>query len=494
ALRVRFLAYTPRERVVAAGARLHDALARGGPGEVSVRELGEGQMLDVDGAGVLLLTPEDADTLSGETFEGTVKRAEARLRTAVSESRESRDAERLLRGGLAALAATLVAWLLLRAAALLRRKASFHLDRALRSRLEALQQRAPGAVPHEPLLGLARGALRIVFLLLGALIVVAWLDFSLTRLPFTRPFGERFNEVLLGAVTTGGKAVLGTIPGLLVAAVIFVLTRFIANALDSFFRRVESGAITVSWVDRDIAPPTRRIAVFLLWVFAVVMAYPYLPGSGTDAFKGISVLLGLMVSLGASSLVGQGAAGLMLMYSRALRAGEWVRVGESEGKVTSIGMLTTRLRTGLGDEIVLPNTVVMAARVENYTRLAGGRGVLVKTGVTIGYTEPWRQVEALLLLAAERTASLRRDPAPVVVRHALSDFYVDYRLYAYTDDADGRLTVLSNLHANILDAFNEHGVQIMSPHYFGDPAHPAVVPKDRWWAAPARAPEKPPPG
>jgi small-conductance mechanosensitive channel len=493
-LRVRFLGYSPRERVVAADARVRDAVARGGPGKVAVREMAGGRMLEVDGLGVFVLVPDDADALAGETFDGNVKRAEERLRVAVSEAREARDAEQLLKGGLAALAATLVAWLLLRGIRILRRKLSERLDGAVRRRLDALQRRAPGAVPHEPLLGLARFALMLAFALLVALVVVAWLDFSLTRLPFTRPFGERFNEVLLGALATGGKAVLGTIPGLLVAAVIFILTRFIAQALDSFFRRVESGAITVSWVDRDVASPTRRIVVFLLWVFAVVMAYPYLPGSGTEAFKGVSVLLGLMVSLGASSLVGQGAAGLMLMYSRALRAGEWVRVGESEGRVTSIGMLTTRLKTGLGDEIVLPNTVVMGSRVENFTRLAGGHGVLVKTGVTIGYTEPWRQVEALLLLAAERTERLRKDPAPIVVRHALSDFYVEYRLYAYTDDADGRLTVLSTLHANILDAFNEHGVQIMSPHYFGDPAHPAVVPKDRWWAAPAGPPEKPPSG
>jgi small-conductance mechanosensitive channel len=491
ALRVRFLGYSPRERAIGAKARIGDALSRGGPGSVSVRELAEGRMLEVDGLGVFVLTPEDADALSGETFEGKVQSAEARLRTAVSEAREARDAERLLKGGLAALLATIVAWLLLRGLGALRRRLSERLEGALRSRLEALQRRAPGAVPHEPLLGLARFALGTVLVLLAVLVVVAWLDFALTRLPFTRPFGERFNDILLGALATGGMAVLGAIPGLLVAAVIFVLTRFLTQALGGFFRRVESGGITVAWLDRDVAPPTRRIAVFLLWVFAVVMAYPYLPGSGTEAFKGVSVLLGLMVSLGASSVVGQGAAGLMLMYSRAVRVGEWVRIGESEGMVTAVGMLTTRLKTGLGDEIVLPSTVVMGSRVENFTRLAAGRGVLVETGVTIGYTEPWRQVEALLLLAAERTAPLRKDPKPFVIRRALSDFYVEYRLSAWTDDAEGRLKVLSALHANILDAFNEHGVQIMSPHYFGDPAHPAVVPKERWWAAPAKAPESP---
>ena len=185
---------------------------------------------------------------------------------------------------------------------------------------------------------------------------------------------------------------------------------------------------------------------------------------------------------------------MMLLYSRTLRSGEWVRIGEHEGRVEAVGMFATRLKTGFGDEIVLPNSVVVGMTTVNYSRLGGANGILVETGVTIGYTEPWRQVEALLLLAAERTAALRREPKPVVVQRALSDFYVDYRLYAYTDDAAGRLRVLAALHGNIQDAFNEFGVQILSPHYLGDPAHPAVVPKEKWHLAPAPPAGRPPKG
>jgi small-conductance mechanosensitive channel len=178
----------------------------------------------------------------------------------------------------------------------------------------------------------------------------------------------------------------------------------------------------------------------------------------------------------------------MLLYSRTLRAGEWVRIGDHEGLVTGVGMFATRLRTGVGEEISLPNSVVVGTTTVNYSRLGGPNGILVETGVTIGFSEPWRQVEALLLLAAERTLSLRKDPKPFVVQKVLSDFYVEYRLYAYTDEAAGRIRVLAALHANIQDAFNEFSVQIMSPHYLGDPARPAVVPKEKWHAPPASGP------
>ena len=224
------------------------------------------------------------------------------------------------------------------------------------------------------------------------------------------------------------------------------------------------------------------------------MAYPYIPGSKSDAFKGVSVLVGLMISLGATGAVGQAASGLMLLYSRTIRAGEWVRIGEHEGLVTNVGMFATRLRTGLGDEVSIPNAVVVGTTTSNYSRLGAGHGTLIETAVTIGYTEPWRQVEALLLLAADRTPALRKDPKPVVLQRSLSDFYVEYRLYAYTDEAANGLRIRAALHANIQDAFNEFGVQILSPHYLGDPTHPAVVPKEKWHLAPAPPAGGPPKG
>jgi len=198
-----------------------------------------------------------------------------------------------------------------------------------------------------------------------------------------------------------------------------------------------------------------------------------------------------MLSLGASSFVAQVAAGLILTYTSTLRKGEYVRVGEHEGTVVEVGAFNTRIRTGLGEEIVLPNNFITGVATRNYSREVQGAGYIVDTVVTIGYDTPWRQVEAMLTEAARRTPGVLESPAPRVYQTALTDWYPEYRLVAQAipDQPRPRAEVLSALHANIQDVFNENGVQIMSPHYVLDPSEPKVVPKSRWYTAPAKAPE-----
>jgi small-conductance mechanosensitive channel len=287
-------------------------------------------------------------------------------------------------------------------------------------------------------------------------------------------------------------AVAGAIPGLLFVLLIFLLARGVIRAVGVFFNRVEGGGLEIGWIDADTAKPTRRIFNFVIWVFALAMAYPYLPGAQTEAFKGLSVLIGLMVSLGASSVVGQAFSGLILMFTRAYRSGDFIRIGEQEGTVMELGMFATRIRTGLGEEITLPNSTIMSGSIKNYSRVVPGTGYVVDTVVTIGYSTPWRQVEAMLLEAAHRTSDVAKTPSPIVRQTALSDFYVEYRLVAYTpvETPVRRVDVLNQMHCHIQDVFNEHGVQIMSPHYMMDTKDPQVVPKDKWFAPPAHPPEK----
>lgn len=199
-----------------------------------------------------------------------------------------------------------------------------------------------------------------------------------------------------------------------------------------------------------------------------------------------------MVSIGASGIVGQAASGFILMYTRAFRQGEYVRIGDVEGTVVGLGTFATRLRTGLGDEILLPNSVALQNTTRNFSRTISGSGFLVTTGVTIGYSTPWRQVQAMLEEAARRTPDIAQNPPPQVRQTALSDFYIEYRLIAYAavEQAASRMELLSQLHANIQDVFNEHGVQITSPHYMTDPAEPQVVPKAKWFAPPAKPPQE----
>jgi small-conductance mechanosensitive channel len=310
----------------------------------------------------------------------------------------------------------------------------------------------------------------------------------LATLPFTRPWGDQLTEALIDVVVTIGRAILNALPGLLFVAVIFFLARMVAQAVATFFDRVRTENLELGWVDRDTAHPSRMLATMVIWLFALAMAYPYLPGAHSQAFQGLSVLVGLMVSIGASSTVGQAASGLILMYTRAFRVGEYVRINDIEGTVTEIGLVVTRLRTGMGEEVMLPNSVVLQNTSKNYSRVIGGSGFVLDTTVTIGYDTPWRQVHAMLIEAAKRVPEIAGDPAPRVVQTALTDFYPEYRLVAYSR-ATGpgrRAEALGKLHAAIQDVFHEYGVQIMSPHYLGDPEQAKVVPKAQWYQPPAK--------
>jgi small-conductance mechanosensitive channel len=332
--------------------------------------------------------------------------------------------------------------------------------------------------------------------LLGTALVLilgyAWLIYAFENFPLTRPLGHELVR-FVGMLGSGLVAsTVGAAPSIATIAVILFMTGAVVEVIGRFFASVQSGRTSVSFIHPETVPATRRIVTFLVWVFAVAVAYPFIPGSGSEAFKGLSVLVGVMVSLGSTGLINQMMGGLVLVYSRALRRGDFVVVDDVEGVVTEVGVLATKVVTMRNEEITIPNSVLTATRIRNYSKLAGTHGTMLSTKVTIGYDAPWRQVHAMLALAAERTPGLRRQPAPIVYQRALSDFYVEYELLANTDRPGERVPILSALHQNIQDVFNEHGVQILSPHFVLQPTGGAVVvPPEQWYAAPARKPAVP---
>jgi small-conductance mechanosensitive channel len=287
-----------------------------------------------------------------------------------------------------------------------------------------------------------------------------------------------------------GSRALGAMPGLFTVMVIFLAARLITRAIGGFFSAVDAGTVSLRGLDIDTARATRRIVTTLVWLFALTVAYPYIPGSETEAFKAIGVFAGLMVTLGSAGFIGQVMSGLMVVYSRALKPGELVRVNDVVGMVSEVGMLSTRIVSPTREEITIPNASLVGSTVTNYSRLASENGVtFVSTAVTIGYDVPWRQVHGLLVRAAERTPGIRAAPPAYVVQRALSDFYVDYELRAPLVRAEERFRVLSDLHAQIQDAFNEFGVQIMSPNFEAQPDKPVLVPKSDWFTPPAAPPD-----
>ena len=331
------------------------------------------------------------------------------------------------------------------------------------------------------------GVMRMVEAVFVIAAVYLWTTFALGRFPYTQPWSHKLGRYVLDLLQQWAQAIIRSLPELLALALIFIITRWVVRVGGSFFNQVALGRIRVSWLDPDMAGATQRIFAIVVWVFAAVMAYPYIPGSGTDAFKGISVFVGLVVSLGSSGIINQVMSGLFVVYSRALKRGEWVMVNEVEGEVLEVGLLAGKIRTVEGQEVTIPNSVLVGTSTKNFTRLGYPLGMVVSCTVTIGYDAPWRQVEGLLLLAADRTEGVRKNPKPYVLQRELADFYVTYTLIARIENSKLRMETLSNLHAQIQDAFNEFGVQIMSPHYMMQPDGNVVVPQSKWHSAPAIA-------
>jgi small-conductance mechanosensitive channel len=220
-------------------------------------------------------------------------------------------------------------------------------------------------------------------------------------------------------------------------------------------------------------------------VFALVVAYPYIPGAESPAFRGLSIFFGILVSLGSSSTISNIIAGYTLTYRRAFKVGDRVRIDDVTGDVVEVRLLVTHLHTVKNEEVIVPNSKILSSDVVNYSSLARTRGLILHTTVGIGYETPWRQVAAMLCMAADRTTGLLKDPEPFVRQKALGDFAVTYELNAYCGSAQAMNALYSDMHRNILDVFNEYGVQIMTPAYEGDPAEPKVVPKERWYTLPA---------
>jgi small-conductance mechanosensitive channel len=322
----------------------------------------------------------------------------------------------------------------------------------------------------------------LVLLVLGYI----YLHYTLGLYPWTRPLAARLLTIFLDPLGSMGRGIIESLPGLAFVAVLVIVTRYVLKLARLYFESVDRGTITLVRFDRDWALPTYKIARLLIIALAAVVAYPYIPGSSSEAFKGISIFLGVVFSLGSSSVIANMMAGYAMIYRRAFKVGDRICIDNITGDVTEKRLMVTHLRTIKNEEVVVPNSTIINSSIINYSTLATSGGLILHTTVSIGYGTPWRQVEAMLLLAAARTPGLLEEPAPFVLQKSLGDFAVTYELNVYCDNAQAMGRLYTAMHQNVLDVFNEHGVQIMTPAYEGDPEVPKVVPKDRWYLSPAK--------
>ncbi|MDQ2766980.1 MAG: mechanosensitive ion channel family protein [Gemmatimonadota bacterium] len=457
--------FTPAQRAAAVVARLddaahtHDAL----DSIVVIEQNGFSELLM---RGVVLMTVVDSDAVPLAQTRDVVARTYAtRMRLALSRAHERLSARALLIDVGYAAAASLVLFLALFLLHLAFPRLYRRLEAVRRARVPALRIQQLELLSAE---GLSRALLVIAQGLRVAVTIVllyVYIPLVLSFFPWTEPLSRRIVGYALTPLGVAWAAFIGFVPKIFYLLVIVLITRYVLKLIHALFRAIESGAVTFDGFYREWADPTYKIARVLVLAFAVVASFPYLPGAHTDAFKGVSLFLGVLFSLGSSSAVSNIVAGIVLTYTRGFEVGDRVQIGEAIGDVTERSLLVTRVRTIKNVEVTIPNGTVLAAQVRNYSRLAQGAGLVLHTTVTIGYDAPWRTVHDLLISAANRTEHIMSEPNPFVLQTSLDDFYVSYELNAFTRRADLMAATYSSLHRNIQDSFNEAGVEIMSPHY-----------------------------
>lgn len=427
------------------------------------------------------LAQQDLDTLHGETLATASAHTLDLLHELFAAHREQRRPGLLLAGA---------AWSALALLVLLVALLFLHVGhRRLQRRITALTlsglPQVGGFDLRPVVIAIVRLVVRLPILALALFAIYGFVTFALSRFPFTQPWADTLGQHLIDLAATCARAVAHAIPDLLVLIVIVFATRAVVRIAGAFFSGVEQGSLDVAWLQPESARATRRIVTVMIWLFAVTIAYPYIPGSGSAAFQGISVFTGLLLTLGSAGMVNQVMSGLVVLYSRTMRTGDLIEVNGVTGTVSELGFLATKLRTNRNEEISIPNAVLVGNQVTNLSRPEPGRHPLICTTITIGYDTPWRQVHALLALAAARTPGVVSEHQPLVLQRALSDFYVQYELRCAITDTMQRVPMLSALHAAIQDAFNEHGVQILSPHFEGQPDGVVTVAPTDWHRAPA---------
>jgi small-conductance mechanosensitive channel len=409
-----------------------------------------------------------------------------RIARAIEEYRSARAPQRLLRAALRALAAAAAALVAIGLVLWLARRLRLFVDQHFGGRIKSLGIQSFELVRAEHIWGGVRALLRAftVTAILG--IGFLYVHYVLGLFPWTRGHALGLGHAVFGPLSGLGWALVTNIPNFFFLAVLFAIVRFALRMTRLFFDAVGRGAVTLGKFDPEWAEPTYKLARLAIVAIGLIVAYPYIPGSQSAAFKGVSLLLGVVFSLGSSSAISNLIAGYTMTYRRAFKLGDRIKIGETIGDVIEMRLQVTHLRSLKNEEVIVPNSQILNNEIVNYSSLAKEQGLILHTTVGIGYEVPWRQVEAMLLMAVERTPGLLKEPAPFVLHRRLADFAVDYEVNVYIRDAHEMMPLYTALHRNILDVFNEYGVQIMTPEYETDPAQPKVVPKDQWYAAPAR--------
>ena len=307
---------------------------------------------------------------------------------------------------------------------------------------------------------------RIIFIFFIILQLLVSIPLLFSAFPETKDFAYTIYGYIVDPIKDIINAIVGFLPNLIKIIIIVVCFHYLVKGIKYFTNEIAAGKLKINGFYADWAHPTFVIVRVLCYSFMFVMIWPLLPSSNSEVFQGVSVFIGIIVSLGSSSIIGNVMAGMVMTYMRPFRIGDFIKYGDTEGFVIEKTVLVTRIRTRKNDVITIPNSNLLTSQTSNYTVAAHDYGIIVHTKVTIGYDMNWQFIRQLLIEAAEATHGIVHNPKPFVVVTALDDFYVEYEINAYTHKAETLSIVYSELRQNILDKFHTSGVEIMSPHIY----------------------------
>jgi small-conductance mechanosensitive channel len=474
--------YTPEQRVGFSQVRIHNAVRDRRPATFSTQERAEGVSIYYGDHVLLMVAHGDVDPLSGESMEQTVEGALDALKLYFDQYRRGRDPKVILWGVLQTVIYTIVFILLVGGLFILLTR----VEGRIRKRLAGREMMG------ELLMDAVINLRRLIYSLLIMGLILLWLSLVLESFPQTENTGANLTTAFTSSLRDLFSGTIDSLPNLMIAAVIFAIVFSLIRSVNTLLNAVLSGKIKLASIEDDAARPTATVIKILLILIGLITAFPYLPGTSTGAFQGISLMAGLIVSLGSATLFAQISAGFVLMYSRSFKRGDWLMLADgTEGRLMETGYLTTRLQT-YHEQMSIPNLVLLGQPIRNLSRGPIPDVGLLTVRLTIGYNTPWRQVYRLLLDASDIPGILT-NPAPKVFQLELGDFYITYQLTAYISLSTPRIAMKSSLLESIVDSFNKEGVQIMSPHYVLDPDEKVWVPTDQWDPKAQSATSEPPP-
>ncbi|SDL67029.1 Mechanosensitive ion channel [Catalinimonas alkaloidigena] len=340
-----------------------------------------------------------------------------------------------------------------------------YIERKLEQKGVALKLKEYEFLSQERLISVSlwlNNAVKTVFFLLSLYLALP-IIFSIFK--STRGWANLLLGWILAPVHKIFWSIIDYLPNLFTILVTYLVVRYVVRAVRFMAREIATGKLTITGFHPDWAMPTFNLVRILLYAFMFIVIFPYLPGSGSPVFQGVSVFLGILFSLGSSSAISNAVAGMVITYMRPFRIGDRIKIGEISGDVIEKNLLVTRIRTIKNEEITVPNSSILSGHTINYTTSSAHIGLVLHATVTIGYDVPWKNVHQALIDAALRTDRVLKEPAPFVLQTGLEDFYVSYQINAYTANAHQQARTYSGLFQNIQDVFNERGIEILSPHY-----------------------------